>query len=200
MEQHAPDLAISFNGRISLSPMRMAGPAVSFSIGAILRIWRRRPAVPAAGRRWTLVGNIDVAGGVGRISPSVSFAPASRRRSAVSPGRERHSGEVRRLCGVMNRACRKTVIGGVEYNVDIAAFPWVVQQVVRTGLGKRRTAPLVRRYSQTRRQAWWRLPAGAIQPVFRRPSSVADSTRRQNCRDHPAGGGGTTSLMHPSAS
>ena len=121
--------------------------------------------VPAAGRRWTLVGNgmADVADGRRRpeFRPSVSFpapAPGGRPGKDIAYGRDRYGGEVRRLCAMMDRRLSENAFSGGR-GIYRRRYRGVsvgrATQVVRSGSGENAaSAPLVRRYSaETRRQA-----------------------------------------------
>ena len=98
----------------------------------------------------------------------------------IAYGRDRYSGEVRRLCGVMDRRLSENRhLAGVEYTVaDIAAFPWVaLHRWFELIWENAASATLVRRYpAETRRQRAWTCQRSTSR-------SVLDLFGRRRCTD-----------------
>ncbi|MGB0632492.1 MAG: glutathione S-transferase family protein [Alphaproteobacteria bacterium] len=138
-EQNAPDfLAISPNGRIP-AIVDADGPAGRpmplFESGAILlyladKTGRFLPANEDG--RWTAIEWLMwQMGGVGpNFGQAFHFLhqhPDDAPQKDIVYGRDRYGGEVRRLCGVMDRRLTEhAYLAGDDYSVaDIATFPWV---------------------------------------------------------------------------
>ena len=164
-EQHAPDfLAISLNGRIP-AIVDEDGPASQpvslFESGAILLYLAEKTGrfLPREeDGRWSAIEWLMWQ--MGGVGPSFGQAfhflhqhPDDAPAEDIAYGRERYSGEVRRLCGVMDRRLSENRhLAGVEYTVaDIAAFPWVaLHRWFELDLGK--TPHLLRWYDDIRQR------------------------------------------------